>query len=99
MKRHLPEEYNRRPKVKTVHSVIKIKSGSFVRSRIPELSEKEIAMKIIACNIRRIVVLNDSGIIFIIEDFYRADLNLKLKYSKFITFICVVKICYIENFL
>ncbi len=48
MKRHLPEEYNRRPIVETVHSVIKKKSGSFVRSRIPELSEKEIAMKIIA---------------------------------------------------
>ncbi len=42
-----------------------------MRSRIPELSEKEIAMKIIAYNIRRIVVLNDSRIIFIIEDFYR----------------------------
>jgi len=38
MKRHLPEEYNRKPKVETVHSVIKRKSGSFVRSRIPELS-------------------------------------------------------------
>jgi len=73
MKRHLPEEYNRRPKVETVHSVIKRKSGSFVRSRIPELSEKEIAMKIIAYNIRRIVVLNDSGIIFIVEVFYRAE--------------------------
>ncbi len=57
MKRHLPEEYNRRPIVETVHSVIKRKSGSFVRSRIPELSEKEIAMKIIAYNIRRIVIL------------------------------------------
>ncbi len=30
-------------------------------------------MKIIAYNIRRIVVLINSGIIFIIEDFYRAS--------------------------
>ncbi len=64
MKRHLPKEYNRRPIVETVHYAIKRKSGSFVRSRIPELSEKEIAIKIIAYNIRRIVVLNDFGIIF-----------------------------------
>ena len=42
MKKHLPEEYKRRPIVETVHSVIKRKSGSFVRSRIPELAEKEI---------------------------------------------------------
>jgi len=53
--------------------VIKRKSRSFVRSRIPELSEKEIGMKIIAYNIRSIVVLDDSGINFIIEDFYRAE--------------------------
>ncbi len=72
MKRHLPEEYNRKQIVEIVHYVIKRKSGSLVRSRIPELSEKEIAMKIIPYNIRRIVVLNDSKIIFIIEDFYRA---------------------------
>jgi len=38
----LPEEYKRRPIVETAHSVIKRKSGSFVRSRIPELTEKEI---------------------------------------------------------
>ena len=41
MKRHLPEEYKRRPIVETVHSVIKRKSGSFVRSRIPGLFEKD----------------------------------------------------------
>lgn len=52
MKRNLSEEYRRRPIVETVHSVIKRKSGSFVRSRIPELAEKEIALKIIAYNIR-----------------------------------------------
>ncbi len=46
--------------MKTIHSGIKRKSGSFVRSIIRELFEKEIAMKIIAYNIRRIVVLNDS---------------------------------------
>jgi len=75
MKRHLPEEYNRRPIVETVHSVIKRKSGSFVRSRIPELTEKEIAMKIIAYNIRRIVVLNDSGIFFIVRVFPQSSSN------------------------
>ncbi len=72
MKRHLPEEYNRRPIVETVHSVIKRKSGSFVRSRIPKQLEKEIALKIIAYNIRRILVLNNFKFIFIIEVFYRA---------------------------
>jgi len=36
MKRHLPEEYKRRSIVETVHSAIKRKSGSFVRSRIPD---------------------------------------------------------------
>ncbi len=74
MKRHLPEEYNRRPIVETVHSVIKRKSGSFVRSRISEQLEKEIALKIIAYNIRRILMLSDSGskFIFIIEVFYTA---------------------------
>ncbi len=36
MKRHLPEEYDRRSIVETVHSVIKRKSESFVRSRIPK---------------------------------------------------------------
>ncbi len=72
MKRHLPEEYNRRPIFETVHSVIKRKSGSFVRSRIPGQFEKEMASKIIACNIRRIIMVNNSKFIFIIEDFYRA---------------------------
>jgi len=42
MKRHLPEEYKRRSIVETVHSVIKRKSGSFVRSRIPELMKKRL---------------------------------------------------------
>ena len=60
MKKHLPEEYKRRSIVETVHSVIKRESGSFVRSRIPELAEKEIALKIIAYNIRRILILNNS---------------------------------------
>ncbi len=59
--------------METVHSVIKRKSGSFVRARIPELFEKDIALKIIAYYIRRILVLNDSGFIFIIEVFYRAQ--------------------------
>jgi len=66
MKRHLPEEYSRRSIVETVHSVIKRKSGSFVRSRIPGQFEKEMALKIIAYNIRRIIMLNGSKIIFII---------------------------------
>ena len=69
MKRHLPEEYRRRPIVETVHSVIKRKSGSFVRSRIPELTEKEIALKIIAYNIRRIIIINISMFILIIHRF------------------------------
>ncbi len=72
MKRHLPEEYNRRPIVETVHSVIKRKSGSFARSRIPELSEKEIAMKMISYNIRRIIVLIYCGFIFIIKVFLQS---------------------------
>ena len=42
MKRHLPEEYRRRPIVETVHSAIKRKSGSFVRSRIPEVAKKKL---------------------------------------------------------
>ena len=41
MKRHLQEEYKRRPIVETVHSLLKRKGGSFVRST-PELAEKEI---------------------------------------------------------
>jgi len=48
MKRYLPEEYKRRSIIETVYSAIKRKSGSFVRSRIPVLTEKEIALKIIA---------------------------------------------------
>jgi len=44
-------------------------SGSFVRSRIPELAEKEIGLKIIAYNIRRIVILNNSMFIFVIFRF------------------------------
>ena len=69
MKRHLPEEYKRRPIVETVHSAIKRKSESFVRSRIPEVAEKEIALKIIAYNIRRIIILNNSIFIFIVFRF------------------------------
>jgi len=71
MKRHLPEEYKRRSIVETVHSVIKRKSGSFVRSRIPEVAEREIALKIIAYNIRRVIVLNYSIFILIIFRFSR----------------------------
>jgi len=66
MKKHLPEEYKRRSIVETVHSVIKRKSGSFVRSRIPEVAEKEIALKIIAYNIRRAIIISNSKFIFII---------------------------------
>jgi len=69
MKRKLPEEYKRRAIVETVHSVLKRKSGSFVRSRISELAEKEIALKIIAYNIRRIIILNNSIFILIIIRF------------------------------
>ena len=53
MKRHLPEEYKRKSIVENIYSAIKRKSGSFVRSRTPELAEKEIALKIIVYNIRR----------------------------------------------
>ena len=45
---------------------LKRKSGSFVRSRIPEVAEKEIALKIIAYNIRRTIILNNSMFILII---------------------------------
>jgi len=69
MKRHLPEEYKRRSIVETVHSAIKRKSGSFVRSRIPQLAEKEIALEIIAYNIRRILMINTSTFILIIFRF------------------------------
>jgi len=69
MKKHLPEEYNRRPIVETVHSAIKRKSGSFVRSKIPELTEKEIALKIIAYNIRRTIIINNSIFIIVIYRF------------------------------
>ena len=76
MKRHLPEEYKRRSIVETAHSAIKRKGGSFVRSRIPQLAEKEIALKIIAYNIKRTVILNYSIFILIIYRFstelYRA---------------------------
>jgi len=68
-KRHLPEEYKRRPIVETIHSVSKRKSGSFVRSKTPELAEKEIALKIIACNTRRIIILNNSKFIIVIFRF------------------------------
>jgi len=69
MKRHLPEDYKRRPIVETVHSAIKRKSGSFVRSRILELSEKEIALKIITYNIRGTIIINNSIFIFVIYRF------------------------------
>jgi len=86
MKRHLPEEYKRRAKVESVHSAIKRKSGSFVRSRIPELTEKEIALKIIAYNIRRILIISNSIFIFIIFRFsteLNVTINLHtLKYLK-----------------
>jgi len=72
MKKHLPEEYKRRSIVETVHSVIKRKGSSFVRSRIPEVAENEIALKIIAYNIRRIITINYSIFILVIEVFYRA---------------------------
>jgi len=72
MKRHLPEEYKRRAKVETIHSAIKRKSRSFVRSRIPELAEKEIALKIIAYNIRRILIINKSIFIFIFLGFLQS---------------------------
>ena len=66
MKRHLPEEYKRRSIVETVHLLLKRKSSSFVRSRISELAEKEIVLKIIAYNIRRTIIINNSKFIFII---------------------------------
>jgi len=69
MKKHLPNEYRRRSIAETTHSVIKRKSGSFVRSRIPGLAEKEIALKIIAYNIRRTIILNNSIFIFVIIRF------------------------------
>jgi len=61
--------------VETVHSVIKRKSGSFVRSRTPEVAEKEIALKIIAYNIRRPVIINNSTFILIIYRF-STELNI-----------------------
>jgi len=42
MKRHLPEEYKRRSIVETVHSVIKRKSSSFVRSEYQKLLKKKL---------------------------------------------------------
>ena len=65
----MPEEYKRRPIVEIVHSAIKRKSGSFVRSRIPGLAEKEIALKIIAYNIRRAIIISNSLFIFIVFRF------------------------------
>jgi len=53
-----------------VHSVLKRKGRLFVRSRIPELAEKEIALKIVAYNIRRTIIINDSGFILIIIRFF-----------------------------
>ena len=58
--------------METVHSVIKRKSGSFVRSRTPELAEKEIVLKIIAYNIRRTIILDNSIFIFIILGFLQS---------------------------
>ena len=78
MKRHLPEEYKRRAIVETVHSVLKRKSGSFVWSRVPEVAEKEIALNIIAYNIRRTVVINNSIFILVI---YRFSIELFLTKS------------------
>jgi len=72
MKRHLSEEYKRRSIVETVHSVIKRKSVSIVRSRIPELTEKEIALKIIAYNIRRVILISNSKFIFVIIGFLQS---------------------------
>jgi len=72
MKRHLPDEYKRSPIVETVHSVIKRESGSFVRSRIPGLAEKEIVLKIIAYNIRRTITLNNSIFIIVILGFLQS---------------------------
>jgi len=69
MKRHLPEEYKRRSIAETVHSVVKRKSGSFVRSKIPEVAEKEIVLKIITYNIRRVIIINNSIFIFVIIRF------------------------------
>jgi len=66
MKRHLPEEYKRRSIVETLHSLINRKSGSFVRSRISKVAEKEIALKIIVYNIRRVIILNNSKFIIVI---------------------------------
>ena len=55
-----------------MHSVLKRKSGSFVRSRIPELAEKEIALKIIAYNVRRVIIINNSMFIFVILGFLQS---------------------------
>jgi len=85
MKRHFPEEYKRRSIVETVHSLIKRKSGSFVRSMISEVAEKEIALKIIAYNIRRVIIINNSKFISIIEVFYGASKNLSYLIFNFIS--------------
>ncbi len=70
MRRHLSEEYKRRSIVETVHSVIK-KWGICKIINDKEF-EKEIGLKIIAYNIRRIVIIKNSRLIFIIEVFHRA---------------------------
>jgi len=77
MRRHLPDEYKRRSIVETVHSVIKRKSGSFVRSRIPELAGKDIALKIIAYNIRRTIIISNSKFSIVIFRFSTELLNKK----------------------
>jgi len=41
----------------------------FIRSRIPELAEKEIALKIIAYDVKKIIILNNSIFIFVIFRF------------------------------
>jgi len=74
MKRHLPEEYKRRSIVETMYSVIKRKSGAFVRSRITEVAEMEIALKIITYNIRRTIIINNSIFIFVILGFLQSSL-------------------------
>ena len=44
----------------------------FVRSRITGLFEKEIALKIIAYNIRRTIIINNSKFIFVILGFLQS---------------------------
>lgn len=56
-KRHLLKVYERRSIVETIHSITKRKSNLFIGSRIKELVEKEIVLKTIAYNIRRVIIL------------------------------------------